>query len=327
MTSGARPTLKTIAELAGLSIPTVSRALSGAEDIGLKTRKRVRKIADDIGYIPNRAGVRLRTGRTHVISLVFSTEADVMNVSAGLINSVAAALRKTSYHLTITPYFPSEDTMGPIRHLVETHAADAVIINKVQPEDERVKYLLEKKFPFATHGRSNWANAHAYYDFDNQLFASQAMRALAQRGRKSIGLLAPPQNQNESTELIKGAVNAAHEAGLTLNIIEDLNSDDSCEKIESYMATTTIDGLICASANACMAAVTGVEKAGKVVGKDIDFFSKEPIPVLKRFRSSILAQHEDAWIAGEFLTRAVIERIEKPDDPLMQFLEFPERSD
>ena len=57
------PTLKDIAQLSGLAVPTVSRALSGASDIGMKTRERVRKIADEIGYVPNRAGLRLRTGK------------------------------------------------------------------------------------------------------------------------------------------------------------------------------------------------------------------------------------------------------------------------
>ena len=105
MSQVPRPTLKTIAQLTGLAVPTVSRALSSEQDIGLATRTRFRKVADEIGYVPNRAGVRLRTGRTHVISLVLSTEAEVMNLTARLINAAAGALRQTSYHLTITPFF------------------------------------------------------------------------------------------------------------------------------------------------------------------------------------------------------------------------------
>lgn len=81
-------------------MPTASRALSGASDIGHQTRARMRQIADEIGYVPNRAGVRLRTGRTHVISLVLST---VMTHTARLISSIAGALRETLYHLVITP--------------------------------------------------------------------------------------------------------------------------------------------------------------------------------------------------------------------------------
>ncbi|MEP3303717.1 MAG: LacI family DNA-binding transcriptional regulator, partial [Roseibium sp.] len=67
LAAGQRPTLKTIAFMTGLGITTVSKALKDAPDIGEATKKRVRLVADQIGYRPNRAGVRLRTGKTNVI--------------------------------------------------------------------------------------------------------------------------------------------------------------------------------------------------------------------------------------------------------------------
>jgi LacI family transcriptional regulator len=68
-----RPTLKTIAFLTGLGVTTVSRALKNGPEIGQDTKQRVRLIAQQIGYRPNRAGVRLRTGKTNVISLILNT--------------------------------------------------------------------------------------------------------------------------------------------------------------------------------------------------------------------------------------------------------------
>ena len=68
-----KPTLKTISRLTELAVPTVSRALHDAPDIGAETKRLVRRIADEIGYVPNRAGVRLRAGRTNVLSLVLSS--------------------------------------------------------------------------------------------------------------------------------------------------------------------------------------------------------------------------------------------------------------
>ncbi|EJZ17429.1 LacI family DNA-binding transcriptional regulator, partial [Rhizobium sp. Pop5] len=61
-----RPTLKTIAFMTGLGVTTVSRALKDAPDIGAETKERVRMVARQLGYQPNRAGVRLRTGKTNV---------------------------------------------------------------------------------------------------------------------------------------------------------------------------------------------------------------------------------------------------------------------
>ena len=91
---GERPTLKTISRMTGLAVATVSRALHDAPDIGSGTKKRVQETADRIGYRPNRAGVRLRTGKTNVISLVLSTDHDVMNHTARLITSIAGTLQR-----------------------------------------------------------------------------------------------------------------------------------------------------------------------------------------------------------------------------------------
>ncbi len=101
----AKPTLRTIAELSGLAVPTVSRALNDAPDIGKETKARVRAIARDIGYVPNRAGVRLRTGRTNVISVVMSTENDLSNHTGRFVTAIAQTLRDTAFHLNFTPFF------------------------------------------------------------------------------------------------------------------------------------------------------------------------------------------------------------------------------
>src|SRR3954465_134467 len=80
-----RPTLKTIAFMTGLGITTVSRALKDAPDIGADTKERVRLVARQIGYQPNRAGVRLRTGKTNVISLVLSLEEEIMGLTSPMV--------------------------------------------------------------------------------------------------------------------------------------------------------------------------------------------------------------------------------------------------
>ena len=87
--AGERPTLKTIARISGLAVTTVSRALLDGSDIGADTKELVARIAGAIGYVPNRAGLRLRTGQTNVITLVVPAEGDVLNNAAKLTSSIA----------------------------------------------------------------------------------------------------------------------------------------------------------------------------------------------------------------------------------------------
>jgi LacI family transcriptional regulator len=323
-----KPTLKTIAALSGLAVPTVSRALGDAPDISAETKKRVRGIAARIGYVPNRAGVRLRTGRTGVISLVLSTENEVMDMTARLISSITRGLRGTSYHLNITPFFPGDDRMAPIRYIVETGAADAVILNQIEPEDPRVDYLMERRFPFATHGRSRRAAEHAFFDFDNTAFARLGIARLAARGRRRILLLAPPDQESYAVDMSQGAIAAAHNASVEVIVAQGVSSDSSIEEIRSAVARLvaqerTLDGLLVGAPVAAMAAVAGFEACGQVVGESFDVVSKDAISFLRLFRDPIMIIEEDVGKAGEFLARAALQAILKPDEPPLQFLDVP----
>ena len=324
-----RPTLKTISEITGFAVPTVSRALHDAPDIGSETKARVREVADQIGYVPNRAGIRLRTGKTQVISLVLSTEHDMMNFTARLISSVAAALRDTPYHLIITPYFPDQDPMEPVRYIVETGSADAIIINQTEPDDPRVAYLLKRGFPFATHGRTRWCDRHAYCDFDNEAFGRIAVRRLVARRRRRLLLLAPPLHQNYAGHMVEGATGAAAMAGVTLSVCGTATSDAQRGRIMAALAGEMrqppgFDGIVCASANSAMAAVAALEGIGLTIGRDIDLVSKEAVPFLSLFRAGIMTIHEDVQGAGMALARAAIRAIERPKDVPLQVIDVPE---
>lgn len=322
-----KPTLKTIAQLSGMAVPTVSRALGDAPDISKATKEKVRRIAREIGYVPNRAGLRLRTGRTQVISLVLTTEHDAMNMTSQMIASVASALRDTEYHLVVTPDFPDDDPLRPIRQIVETHAADAIIINRIQPRDPRVEYLLDRGFPFATHGRTIWADRHPYFDYDNGAFGRLAVQTLKARGHDHQLLIAPPTDQNYALDMIQGARTAAAEFGVTLQVAEDITSDSNRDAIMAHFANATdpsgFSGLISPSPNATMAAIAGLEAAGRVTGTDFDVFSKETVPFLTLFRPQILTAREDITEAAQFLAKAALQAIDKPDLPPLQHLVGP----
>jgi LacI family transcriptional regulator len=323
-----RPTLKTIAAETGLAVATVSRALKDAPDIGEETKKRVREAAARLGYRPNRAGVRLRTGKTNVITLVLSPEADGMNNTSRLLYSIANELRGTAYHLVVMPFFTDQDPMDPVRYIVETGSADGVILNQTKPEDPRVRYLLDQHFPFATHGRTDMGLEHPYFDFDNEAFGRMAAAELVARGRKRLLMLPPPRSQCYSGHMITGFAQEAASRGVTFEVVTDFTSDAPAARIEAAMAERLarepfLDGLVCGSTTAAMATVAAAERVGRMIGRDYDLVSKEAIRFLHRFRREILVVQEDVGRAGAFLTRAVMAAIERRAPEESQGLETP----
>ena len=326
-----RPTLKTIAAETGLAIATVSRALKDAPDIGEETKRRVRETAERLGYRPNRAGVRLRTGKTNVIAVTLSTVSDMSNPSQ-LIYSIADALRGSAYHLVVTPFFPDQDPMDPIRYIVETESADGIVLNQTSIDDPRVRYLSERGFPFVTHGRTHMGIDHPYFDFDNEAYARIAVRALHAKGRRSLLLIRPPADHSYSVHMTKGFAEEADALGLSYELMAGITSDTPADEIEAAVfrrmtQTPLIDGILTGSPSAAVAAVAGAEKAAKVIGRDFDIVSKEANSFLHRFRKEIIVVKEDVGRAGQFLSRALMAAIERRAPERGQFLDRPDHVD
>lgn len=307
-------------------MPTVSRALNDAPDIGRDTKRLVRKIADEIGYVPNRAGVRLRTGRTNVISLIMST--DHSNHTGKMIASLAGGLNETPYHLIMTPFFPTEDPMKPVRYIVETGSADAIILNQIEPEDQRVAYLMERNFPFVTHGRSQWSNRHAFYDFDNEAYGRIAADNLFKRKRTNILMIGPPQKHSYGQHMNNGvdaATSANNQRLIKAEVVDsDMLSASTLPYIQRMLTENPeIDGIITGSTNAATAAVGAIERSGRRLGTDIDVYTKEAEAYLGLLRPEILSCYEGIGEGGAFLARAAIQAIKNPKLPPMQHLEVP----
>jgi LacI family transcriptional regulator len=323
-----RPTLKTIAEATGFAVATVSRALKDAPDIGEETKRRVREAAERLGYRQNRAAVRLRTGKTNVIALTLSTEADVMNHTSRLIYSIAEALRGTSYHLVVMPFFPDQERLDQVRYIVETESADGIIMNQTTKDDSRVRYLEDHNFPYATHGRTDMGINHPFFDFDNEEFARIGVRSLIGRGRKDLLLIPPPHEHSYSLHMKTGFADEARKLGVRFDMTNEITSDSIAGEIEDAIRNRigsgrSFDGIVTGSNTSAMAAVYGAEQAGFALGRDFDLVSKEAIPFLRKFRKEIIVVQEDVGRAGHFLARALMDAIERRAPELGQCLDRP----
>ena len=326
---GRRPTLKTIAEIAGLGVTTVSRALKDGPEIGEETKRRVREIARDVGYRPDRAGVRLRTGKTNVISLILNPHEEVLGYGSSMILGMSKALRQTGYHLVVTPHFLEGDPMEPIRYIVETGAADGIILSRTQPQDQRIRYLLELGFPFVSHGRTELASAHPYHDFDNYAFAFEAARRLSELGRRRLSIVAPPGQVMFHTHMMMGLERAAHQFGAVQVPIPGVDLDSPPDIIRQAVFDMVRrgdapDGFICGGDVSAMALVAGLIDAGLRLGVDADVIAKQTSPVLDQLRPAIDTFVEDLTRTGFDLVSLLLRAIAGEPAEQLQTIGKPE---
>ena len=331
---GTQPTLKTIASTLGLGVTTVSRALKNDAKISLKTRISVQETARQLSYRPNRAGLRLRTGKTNIISLVLDTQEQVGSFVSEMIFGITEVLADTPYHLIVTPYSRLKDAMEPIRYLSETQSVDGIIISRIEPDDERVRYMLAQDMPFAAHGRTFVGLQHPYYDFDNEAFAKIAVRRLANLGRRRLALLAPPADLSFHDHMRQGFERELAECGLMEVPFDVVTNDNSIEQIRHavralFKQPLYPDGIVSSSGGvsgtggALLAVMTGLADSGITPGREVDVVTKQLFKKLPICREEHHTVHEDVRKAGRELAKAVMGAIDGKPVNQLQSLEVP----
>jgi len=323
-----RPTLKTIAYMTGLGITTVSRALKDAPDIGTDTKERVRLVAKQLGYQPNRAGVRLRTGKTNVIALVLSIDEELMGFTSQMVHGISEVLGGTQYHLVVTPHSFQKDPMVPVRYILDTGSADGVIISRIEPDDPRVRLLTERNLPFATHGRTDMGIVHPYHDYDNEAYAYQAVGKLVEKGRRRIAFLSPQSRFSFYIHSRIGFEKGLADFGATEvpmgRVTSETPRDDIRTHAERLMRSAEPpDGIVSISGSSTIALIAGLEAAGKKLGDDLDMVSKQSAEFLNWIRPEIYTVNEDIRQAGRELAKALMARIDGVAPELLQNVAQP----
>ena len=323
-----RPTLKTIAFMTGLGITTVSRALKDAPDIGAETKERVRLVANQLGYQPNRAGVRLRTGKTNVIALVLSFEEELMGFTSQMVRGISEVLVGTQYHLVVTPHSFQKDPMVPVRYILDTGSADGVIISRIEPDDARVRLMTERNLPFVTHGRTDMGIVHPYHDHDNEAFAYQAVERLVKKGRRRIAFLPPPNRLSFYFHSRAGFERGIADFGATEVPMGRVNIEMPLEEIRAHgeammRSADPPEGIISISGSSAIALVAGIEAAGKRLGVDVDMVSKQSAEFLNWIRPEIYTVNEDVRQGGRELAKALLARIDGVEPQLLQSISPP----
>ncbi|MET3927026.1 LacI family transcriptional regulator [Devosia sp. 2618] len=316
-----KPTLKTIAQMTGFAITTISRALNNAPELSQETRERVQKVAAEVGYLPDRAALRLKTGRTHVIALVLEPDEQIYGFGSSIVSGLSEAVRHTSYHIVITPLFRNVDPIEPIRHIVRNRMADGVIFSKAESFDERIRFLLDSDFPFVSHGRTLWPDPHPFVDFDNETYAYGAVKRLVQKGCRKVSIILPESALTYTEHLKAGVARAAEEAGIAYEFAADVNLTSPTDLIRSYVMKRTKrpdgpDGYVCASEVSALAVIGGLNDSGKVVGKDVHVVSKQASAMFAQFQPGAETVFEDFADAGHHLGSLLLRRIsgEAPED-------------
>ena len=323
-----RPTLRTIAEATGLSLSTVSLALRGGTNLKTETLEKVTLAARELGYVPDTAGVRLRTGRSNTIGLILDGREDSVGFSRKLIQGVNTVVRSKGMALNVLPQFDRADTLETIEQLVRNGLVDGLILTHTTPQDARVKLLLEANLPFVTHGRTELFTPHPYHDFDTDGFFARSVAHLEEVGaRRVMAVLA----DNSTFNHFK-AREAFSRSILQSRLEGSIHDDQISERDHigemralghSLASRRDADAIICDSELVALSVCSGLREAGTEIGRTMRVASKQTSSLLPALFPEVFCLREDVQAAGEELARLLFARIGNAPITSLQTLSPP----
>lgn len=138
-----KPTIRDVADQAGVSITTVSHALSGARPVNSDTMATIWSVVHELGYQPNRLAVQLRKGKPGNIGLVLP---DMGNES---FTAVARAIHDTAYaakhHLLIRNSDESvAEEEDAVRSFLSDQSVDGVVLIPTHGSHAYLRELLDE---------------------------------------------------------------------------------------------------------------------------------------------------------------------------------------
>lgn len=209
-----RASIKDVAELAGVSYQTVSKVLNGQNHVSEQKAQRIWEAARTLGYQPNPQARNLRAQRSHLIGYSWLTAKpdEVNHILDRFLSSMMQEAEAAQYHLLP---FPSraDQWVDSYRQLIDAGQVDGFVLSGINYADERVRFLLERRFPFVTFGRTHAAAAHAWVDVDGGAGLRLATTHLLALGHRRIAALAWPEESRVGNERLAGYQAALAEAG------------------------------------------------------------------------------------------------------------------
>jgi LacI family transcriptional regulator len=309
-----KPTLRTIAQATGLAVTTVSRALAGDPRIAARTRAAVAEVAQRLGYVPDRAAQRLRTGRSKVVALLLNTGHEYLGFTHELIAGLMSALNGTGYSVAMLPDLIDEGRDAAVREVLRNRMADGIVFSRTEVFDARVRLLSEHGFPFVSHGRTEFAIPHAFVDYDNEAFARAAARHLVGRGRERLLMIAPQGRFTFGQHLRYGLTAEGRAAGAVVEIPEDIHLDRPPEEIAAWLRRRLMrpdrpDAIICVGEVPAIAASAALGDLGLQAGRDVDLVAKRASPVFEMLRANVFTAFEDLRETGRLIGETLLRRI------------------
>ena len=311
-------TIKDIAKVAGVSHTTVSRALRGNPAISQETVSRVQQIANELGYVPNKAARGLKTQRSGILGVIVRRIVDPF--FGEVLDGIEKVLSERDYSLFLAASQRNPEREETIVRLMSERRVDGVIICSTQV-GERHRQQLEQ-FGVLTVLINNQAAddiTHSVYHNDAE-GSSELTRYLIKLGHTKIAYLGNARAGRTTEDRKQGYMNEMRRHGLPVPpeyVIEGPNGLADGGKIGTLKfleQNTPPTGIICYNDVMAIGAIRTLNEAGFRVPDDISVTGFDNIDLAAYVSPPLTTFDQPKYELGRQAALMILRLIDKRSD-------------
>jgi DNA-binding LacI/PurR family transcriptional regulator len=310
-----------IAYLAGVSQPTVSRALRGSPTVNEETRKRILAIANELNYKVDKNASSLRRQQSYTLALLFfedpTLDDSLINpFFLSMLGSLTRACGAKGYDLIVSFQEQSGNWHAEYE---DSKKADGIILlgyGDYVEYSTRLNELVEQGTHFVRWGAVSPDQPGISIGCDNKQGGSDLTRHLIDQGCHRIGFVgSASEHYPEFLERYRGYAQALHEAGLDTD--PDLQVDAITTERSGYEAANRLmerkaafDALFCASDLIAIGAMRALQEKGFAIPRDAVIAGFDDIPVASFTNPSLTTVQQDTKTAANLLVETLLALIQ-----------------
>jgi LacI family transcriptional regulator len=314
-TPGMAVTSHDVARLAGVSQPTVSRALRDQAGVSAATRKKVREAARALGYVPSQAGRALSTQTTGRIGIV---SAELSNpFYPTVLEPLHDALAAAGYRaILITDRGDQPVELEPLLD----GSLDGVVLTTTERHSPLPHELGRRGVPFVLLNRVVDGTAADAIVADNRVGAAAVADLLVRLGHRTIGAVLGPESTSTGEERHRGFRDRLAELGLPLNpryllrrpFAEASGREGLHQLVTLHPRPTAV---FCGNDVIALGACNAARALGIRVPEELTVVGFDDIPMAAWDAFALTTVRAD--LAGMARTAAslILQRIQSPDGP------------
>lgn len=316
----AKATSFDIAQLAGVSQPTVSRALRGSPTVSEQTRLRIEAIAQQLNYTVDKNASNLRLRETRTLALLFfedptPDETGINPFFLSMLGSITRTCALRGYDLLIS--FQQLSANWHVDY-EDSRKADGIILlgyGDYELYREKLEKLVEQETHFVRWGFAQEGQPGATIGCDNFRGGMDAARHLMQHGRRRIAFLGDASSRYpEFQDRYRGFCEAMTAEDIVVDPalqLDVLNSQEAGYDAANILvgSGTEFDAVFAASDTIAIGAMKALRERGVEVPGDVAIVGFDDIPAATMAHPPLTTIQQDYKRAGEVLVDSLLKQI------------------